>query len=280
MNFASSLKNIIKSTIKDDCVVMAASMAFNLILTLFPFLVAITAIFGLLGTEQTIDQIMGTVKSVAPSEAVVVVEKVLRETLNSSSRGILTISFLIGIVFASNAINVLMKLLNKAYGVPETRSLWKIRALTLWVIILFVLAVFVITNLIIMGRVILAFLDNFIGIPEAIIDAINVARWPVTFLMLFIIGFIIYYFMPNISTSFKNRILSTLPGTLFFTLAWLAMSRLFGLYVENFAQFNKVYGTFGAVIILLLWLYYTSLVVLIGGEVNSEVYRRIKTREI
>ncbi len=279
MNFVSSIKNIITSTIKDDCVVMAASMAFNLILTLFPFLVAVTAIFGLLGTEQTIDQIVLSIKSIAPSEALVIVEKVLRETFNSSSRGILTVSFLIGIVFASNAINVLMKLLNKAYGVPETRSVWRIRALTLWVIILFILAVFLIANLIIMGQVILAFLDHFLGIHETVITAINFARWPVTFLMLFIIGFIIYYFIPNISAGFKNRLLSSLPGTLFFTLAWLTMSRLFGLYVENFAQFNKVYGTFGAVIILLLWLYYTSLVILIGGEVNSEVYRQIKTRE-
>ncbi len=279
MTFKNSFQNIIRSTIKDDCLVMAASMAFNLILALFPFLIAVTAIFGIIGTEQTIDQIMLSVKTVAPSEALVVVERVLMEILNSSSRGILTVSFIIGIVFASNAINVLMKLLNKAYGVPETRSVWRIRALTLWVIILFILAVFVITNLIIMGRVILVFLDSHIGIHEPVINTINFARWPVTFLMLFLIGFIIYYFIPNISASFKNHILSTLPGTLFFTLVWLAMSRLFGLYVENFAQFNKVYGTFGAVIILLLWLYYTSLVILIGGEVNSEVYRRIKTKE-
>ncbi len=279
MNFKNSLQEVVSSTIKDDCLVMAASMAFNLILTLFPFLIALTAIFGMIGNEQTINQIMLSVETVAPSEALVVIEKVLREALNSPSKGFLTVCFFIGIVFASNAINVLMKLLNKAYGVPETRSVWRIRALTLWVIILFVLAVIVITNLIIMGKVILLFLDRHLDLHEPLIAAINYARWPVTFLMLFIIGFIIYYFIPNISASFKNHLLSTLPGTLFFTLAWLAMSRLFGLYVENFAQFNKVYGAFGAVIILLLWLYYTSLVILIGGEVNSEVYRRIKTKE-
>ncbi len=70
-----------------------------------------------------------------------------------------------------------------------------------------------------------------------------------------------------------------LPGTLFFTLAWMGMSRLFGLYIENLGQFNKVYGTLGTMVILLLWLYYTALVVLLGGEVNSEFYRQIKTKE-
>lgn len=279
MSFLTSFQNIVKSTIKDDCLVMASGMAFNLILTIFPFLIAITAVFGILGTEETVNQIIISIKSIAPSGALYLIEQTLIEALGSSPKGILTLGFIIGIVFASNAIHVLMKLLNTAYGVPETRPVWKIRGITLWVIALFVLAVFVMTNLIIMGKVILFFLDEHIGIPDAIINTINFIRWPVTFLMLFIIGFIIYYFIPNISASLKNRILSSLPGTLFFTIGWLAVSRLFGLYVENFAQYNKVYGAFGAVIILLLWLYYTSLVILIGGEVNSEVYRCIKTKE-
>jgi len=146
MSFINGLNNIVKSTIKDDCPVMAASMAFNLILTIFPFLIAITAVFGLLGTEQTVSQIIFSIKSIAPPGALYIVEKVLRETVQSSSGGILTVSFLVGILFASNAINVLRKLLNKAYGVPETRSIWKVRAITVWVIILFILAVFAITN--------------------------------------------------------------------------------------------------------------------------------------
>ncbi|HSA07412.1 MAG TPA: YihY/virulence factor BrkB family protein [Candidatus Gastranaerophilales bacterium] len=280
MSFLNSFQNVVKSTIKDDCFGMAAGMAFNFILALFPFLMLLTAIFGIIGTEQMVEQIIISIKSVVPNEALYLIQHTLLETLNSSPKGILTISVLTGFLFASNSINALRKLLNNAYSVPETRSTWKIWGITLWVIILFILALFVITNLIIMGKVLLNFLDNYIiGVPDSLIAAINVARWPVTFLMLFLTGFIIYYFLPNISVNIKNRIMSSLPGTLFFTLVWLAMSRLFGLYVENFAQLNKVYGTLGAVVILLLWLYYTALIILIGGEVNSEVYKRIKTKE-
>lgn len=130
-----------------------------------------------------------------------------------------------------------------------------------------------------MGRVILDFIDHYFAIHDTVISTINLVRWPITFSMLFIIGFIIYYFMPNVSISFKNKILSALPGTLFFTLGWLGVSRLFGLYVENIAQFSRVYGALGAVIILLLWLYYTAFVILLGGEVNSEFYKYFKTRE-
>lgn len=279
MQFISTFKNIIKSTIKDDCVGMASSIAFNLILTIFPFLIGTTALFGLLGSEQTVNDIMISIKSVAPPGALYVIESSLRETIGNSSGSVLTISFLMGIFFASNTINVLMKFLNRAYGVPETRPLWKVRAITLWIILLFFLAIFVITNLVIMGRVILHVLEHYIYISEDLINTIDTARWPVTFLMLFIIGFIIYYFMPNISSGIKNKILSSLPGAVFFTVAWVGVSWLFGLYVSSFAQFNKVYGALGAVIILLLWLYYSALVVLIGGEVNCEFYRDLKTKE-
>ncbi len=279
MQYISTLKNIVKSTIKDDCFEMASTMAFYFMLAIFPFLMAATAVFGILGNEETINDIIVAIKTISPQGALYVIEHTLRETIGNSSGSVLTVSFILGIIFASNAIRVLMRFLNKAYGVPETRPFWKIFALTIWIIALFFLAVFVITNLIIMGRVILGFLDQYLDMHDALLDTINLIRWPVTFLTLFIIGFIIYYFMPNISVSIKNRILSALPGTLFFTVGWLAVSRLFGLYVENFAQFNKVYGALGAVIILLLWLYYTSFVILVGGEVNSEFYRHFKTRE-
>lgn len=279
MQYLSSCKNIIKSAVKDDCFGMASEMAFNLILTIFPFLIAATAIFAMLGTESTVDQIILSIKSFAPPSALQVVEHTLRDTVNSSSRGVLTICFILGTVFASNAIHVLMKSLNKAYGVPETRGPWKIRALTLWIIVLFFAAIVVITNLIIMGKVIFHFFEDYLNIHQSAINTIYFIRWPTTFLMLFIVGFTIYYFIPNISSSIKNKILSSIPGTLFFTVGWLAVSRLFGFYVESFAHFNKIYGTLGAVIILLLWLYYTSLVILIGGEINSKFYRHFKAQD-
>lgn len=280
MGLKSTFNNIVKSTIMDDCFTMASGMAFNLILAIFPFMLVITAIFGMFSTEETVIDILLLVNSVVPPRILNIIEQTLMEILNMSSGRALTIGFLLGIAFASNAISVLMKFLNQAYGVPETRPKWQVWAISVWVIILFVFAIFVVTNMIIMGKVILHFLDAYISVvSDSAIDTIAFARWPITFLLLFLIGFIIYYFIPNISTSIKNRTMCALPGTLFFTLAWMGMSRLFGLYIEHLGQFNKIYGTLGTVVILLLWLYYTALVVLLGGEVNSEFYRQIKTKE-
>jgi membrane protein len=280
MRLKTTFNNIVKSTIMDDCFTMASGMAFNLILAIFPFLLVITAIFSIFSTEDTVIDILLLVNSVVPPQILSIIERTLMEILNMSSGRALTIGSVLGVAFASNAINVLMKFLNKAYGVPETRPAWKVRAISIWVIMLFVFAIFVITNMIIMGKVILHFVDAHVpAISDSAIDTISIARWPITFLLLFIIGFIIYYFVPNISTSFKNRTISALPGTLFFTLIWMGMSRLFGLYIEHISQLNRIYGTLGTIVILLLWLYYTALVVLVGGEVNSEFYRQIKSKE-
>lgn len=279
MKIVKTIKNIFNATIKDDCLGMAAEMAFNFILSLFPFLISATAVFGLLGSQGTINKIIHSIKTFAPVGALNLVEQVLKEIIHPASGGVLTISFIIGIFIASNALYVLIKVLNKAYGVPETRSFWKIRALSLLVIFIFILAAVFVTNVVILGNIILDFIHNHFYFDDSLLKTIILAKWPIAFMALCITGFIIYYVMPNITASFKIRFMSSLPGTIFFTIVWLLFSRLFGLYVENFSVFNKVYGTLGAFMVLLLWLYYTSLVILIGGEINSEVYKQIKTRE-
>lgn len=278
MKISKTVKNIIDSTIKDDCPGMAAEMAFNFILSLFPFLISATAIFGILGTSNIITKILNSLRNIAPSSSLDLVETTLKEIIHPSSGSLLVLGLISGLFIASNAIFVLMKVLNRAYGVPETRSFVLLRGISVLTIFIFIFAVFFVANVVIMGNIILAFLHIQFNFPLTLVYTIAFARWPITFLMVGVIGFIIYYFMPNIKSGFKIRVLSTIPGTVFFTLSWLLASKLFGLYVENFGVYNKVYGTLGAFIVLLLWLYYTSLIILIGGEINSEFYRQIKTR--
>jgi membrane protein len=278
MEINKTIQNISQSIAKDDCQGMAAEMAYNLVLSLFPFLISATAIFGILGNEDTINRILGYIQTFAPSGVLKIIEDTLKEIIHPSSGGLFTVSFLAGLFFASNAAHVLMKVLNRAYGVPETRPFWKRRIIAILAVIIFILAMLFVTNVVIMGNLIIAFLNNQFHFNEWIISVIILAKWPIAFFLLCLIGFIIYYFMPNITTGPKSRLLSSLPGTVFFTVTWLLVSRLFGLYVEHFGRYNKVYGTLGVFVILLLWMYYTSLVILVGGEINSEFYKQIKTR--
>ena len=110
------------------------------------------------------------------------------------------------------------------------------------------------------------------------INWILVTRWPVSFIALYIMTFINYYFLPCITKHNKYRRRSILAGTLFFSVFWLLGSWLFSVYLDNLNTYNKVYGTIGAVAILMVWLYYTSIVLLIGGEMNSQVYKQLIVR--
>ena len=123
---------------------------------------------------------------------------------------------------------------------------------------------------------------NHFGMSKGIAITILTLRWPVAFLALYLMAFLSYYILPDLrgNESFKRK--SALPGTLFFTTFWLVGSWGFSIYVNNLSTYNLVYGTIGAFFILMVWLYYTSILLLIGGEINSQVYNQLehKSREL
>ena len=111
------------------------------------------------------------------------------------------------------------------------------------------------------------------------IDIISVVRWPVTYLALAICAIGNYYILPAIEGNDKIKFKSVLPGTFFFSFFWMFGSWCFSLYLSNLNAYNKVYGAIGAVAILMVWLYYTSLIILVGGEINSRAYAKLMKKE-
>ena len=103
-------------------------------------------------------------------------------------------------------------------------------------------------------------------------------RWPVAFAALFLMAFLSYYILPDLkgNESFKRK--SAIPGTWFFTTFWLVGSWGFSVYVNNLRTYNMVYGTIGAFAVLMVWLYYTSILILVGGEINSQVYNKLERK--
>ena len=132
---------------------------------------------------------------------------------------------------------------------------------------------FISTNLIVLGKVILNFIGNYFPIPAHIIDTILIARWPAAFILLFLLAAINYYVLPARDFSAKKK--SVIPGSLFFCIFWLIGSWGFSLYVNALGTYNKVYGTIGTFAILMVWLYYSSIILLIGGQVNNQTLRKL-----
>ena len=141
------------------------------------------------------------------------------------------------------------------------------------------LLLFLAVNLIVLGKVFLDFMMQYTILSQLSIDLISILRWPVAYLALAACAMSNYFILPCIEGNDKIKFRSVLPGTLFFCLFWMLGSWCFSIYLSNLNTYNKVFGTIGAFAILMVWLYYTSLIMLVGGEVNSRVYARLMKKE-
>ncbi len=273
--------NLIRRIISDDFPGMAAEMAYMFVIGIFPLMLLLMSVYAWLGKKTLLFPILNFLSTVAPSDAINLLKKVLNEVIIFEYNGFMAIiAFSIIIGLSSNIFAVIMKGLNRAYGLTETRSFIHTRILSVVMLFINAFLLFICTNLIVFGKVIIEFIIVFLNIhslavPQEIINWILVTRWPVSFIALYVMTFINYYFLPCITKHNKCRRKSILAGTLFFSVFWLLGSWLFSVYLDNLNTYNKVYGTIGAVAILMVWLYYTSIVLLVGGEMNSQVYKQL-----
>jgi membrane protein len=271
---ARIFRNVIRSALKNDYSGLASEMAYNFILSLFPFIIFAVALFGLLGTENAVSQIIAILSAIAPSETLEMLRSFLNDVVNVPGSELLSILGLVGALWASSrSILCTMKAVNLAYGIPETRSYLKINVIALLTVIILAFVLLLDINLNVFGTLLYESL-----IKKLMNIHLNVLwlRWPVTFFVFFGMTLVLYFFLPNIPVKRKSLLYSSACGALFFSVFWFFGSGLFSIYIENFGRYNVFYGTLGAFIILLVWLYYLSLILLIGGGLSSEIYKNVK----
>ncbi len=266
--------NLVNSIIDEDFPNAAAEMAFMMAIGIFPFMLFLMAIFGWLGKKFFMTKFITALATFAPNEVIVLIKTVLNQVVLFQKGGIVAvIGFLVTLFLASNAIAVVIKGLNRANKVRENRSFISVRLLAILMVFVHAFFLFISINLIIFGKIIVTFLFNYELISPMLQHILLIGRWPVAFLMLFILATIDYYVLPAQDYSVVRK--SVLPGTLFFCVFWLLGSWGFSLYVNELGTYNKVYGTIGAFAILMAWLYYTSLIFLIGGELNNQTLDKL-----
>ncbi len=255
----------------DNISILAAGCAFFSLLALVPALTSILLLYGLVvEPEEIAEQIRG-LWSILPSETVTFLNETLtRLTLQSGEA--LGFSFLLSLSIAlwssTRTVRALMGSLNVVYDESEKRGIiglnLQILAITIVGILGFILVQIVLT--------IIPAILSILGLEDAYQLAFKIFRWP--FLALFATGTLVALY--RLGPSRRNASLAwLLPGAVTATLAWLAASGLFSIYIENFGSYDAVYGSFGAAIILLLWMYWSFLIVLMGAEINSELEREV-----
>ena len=273
------LKNLINRIIIDDFMGMAAEMGFWFAIGIFPFMLFMMSFFSIMGKKSLFTPIIAFLDSVAPTDSVNLIKEVLNEVLIFEHGGIVAVfGFFITVFLSSNAIFCIIKGLNRALGIDEHRNLFSTRILSILMVFVNVFVMFITINLIIFGKVLVQFALNFINIPLGAINIFLVSRWFVSFIALYIMAYLNYFLLPAWQGSDKIKSKSSLPGTLFFCFCWMFGSWCFSLYINNLHTYNRVYGSIGAFVMLMVWLYYTSLILLVGGEVNSQAYRRLNSK--
>lgn len=277
--FIRALKRLVISVIKNDFFGMASEMGFMMVIGIFPFMLFLMAVFGWMGNKSYMDPILLALSNIMPEQAMNLILSVLSEVMIFEKGGLVAVvGVIVTIVLSTNSIAVVLKGLNRAYKVEETRNFVYTRLLSFIMVIVNTLVLFLSINLIIFGKVFIQFASVHFHLPTHVVIMLLTLRWPVAFLALYLMAFLSYYILPDLRGNEAFKRASALPGSLFFCTFWLVGSWGFSIYVNNLKTYNLVYGIIGAFIVLMVWLYYTSILLLIGGEINSQVYNQLERK--
>ena len=269
----------VKIVIDKDYFGMAAEMGFWLMLGIFPMLLFMTSCFASIGKASFINPVLIGMSKVIPADSMTLFHKVLKEAmLFNNGKLIAVIGICVTLFLSTNAVACIMKGLNIAYNVQETRSFLYTRLLSLLMVFVNTFMLFLSINLILFGKFILRTLVLYAGMSHSMYLTLLTTRWFAAFITLYVMALINYYILPDFKGIEKLKRTCTFPGTFFFCAFWLLGSWGFSIYVNNLQTYNRVYGTIGAFAMLMVWLYYTSILMIIGGEINSRIYDRLERK--
>lgn len=263
-------KRVWAETQKDDIFGRAAQLAYYFLLALFPLLLFLTSLIGVMigsGTGLR-HSLFNYLSKVIPGSAFKIVDTTLNDITAASSGGKLAFGMLAALWAASNGMGAITNALNIAYDVKESRPWWKQRLMAVELTV--ALSVLIITALVLVlfGGRLGQHVANFYGLGGAFTVAWTILQWPIALAFVLIAFGLIYYLAPDV----RNQKWSWItPGSVIGVVLWLLISFGFRLYLHFFDSYSKTYGSLGAVIVLMLWLYLTGAAILIGGEVNSEI---------
>lgn len=253
----------------DDCMGLAAEMAYNWMLSLLPGLIFLFTLFGMVNSQQaSFYRVLTILRRLVPKDAYSLVQASLDALIQESNGGLAILSLLAALWTVSNGAVTVEKALNRFYKIePKFNDFWKERLSAIIIVIGISVLMLVSTNLIVFGEAIHQFLGQVLHFPETWLNWIRLLRWTLPIFSLFVMSWFVYAIVPR--TLGRRFWRNMWPGAMTFVPLWILISLLFGTYVSNMGNYGKIYGPMGAIVILMIWLYLTSLALLIGGEVNA-----------
>ncbi|MBT2484189.1 MULTISPECIES: YihY/virulence factor BrkB family protein [unclassified Microbacterium] len=271
-----SWKYVLQKTIRefssDQCTDIAASLTYYAVLSLFPGLIAIFSLLGVVGQGKAAsDAVLGIIEQVAPGETVETIRGPIEQIADSPAAGFALITgVLLAIWSASGYVGAFSRAMNRIYEIEEGRPFWKLKPTQLLVTVITIVLIVIAAIILVVSGPVTKAIGDALGIGEVAQTIWSIAKWPVLAFIVVLIVAILYYATPNAKQpKFRWISIGALLAIIVLGLATLA----FGFYVGNFSNYDRTYGSLAGIIIFLLWLWIANLALLFGAEFDAELER-------
>lgn len=259
----TTMKQFLKELADDRATGLAAEQAFYYMLSLFPMAILLLSTLSYFSIDQS--EALTFIYSLLPIETARFVEATIMSIVTDAHGGLLTFGIIGTIWSASTGINAFIRAMNEAYNVENSRPFWQARILSIGLTFGLIISFLLIFLLFIFGAVLLRTITNYFFLPSETEQLIQIVRWIATILIMISLLSCMYYLAPNKKIRFRD----VLPGAIAATVMWQIVSYGFSFYVSNFGNYSSTYGSLGAVIVLMMWLFLTGLALVTGGKVNA-----------
>lgn len=253
---------------KDDASGLSAQLSYYFMLSLFPMLLFLLSIVPVVGVKKS--TIRDLIKDHVPSDYAPQVSSIIGDIMDNASGGLLSIGLIAALWSASNGMTALMNAFNVAYDVEDSRNFVVAKLYS----VLFTLAMIIVMPVALVlptfGQQIGDLLFGPLGLGDQVKWLFDTIRFVLPVIVVLIAFMVLYTLAPNV----KIKLLSVIPGAIFATIVFIGGSYLFGFYISNFANYSKTYGSIAGIIILMLWLYITGFIIIIGAEINAIFHQR------
>jgi membrane protein len=267
----SVLKRTVAEFREDELTDIAAGLTYYAVLSIFPALIALVSILGLIGDSAT-QPLIDNVEALTPGAAQEILLGAIEQISSSQAAGLALVLGLAGALWsASGYVGAFARASNRIYEVEEGRPFWKLRPIQIALTIVMILLLAVCAIAVVITGPLAEEIGDVVGAGETAVTIWDIAKWPTIVLFVITMISVLYWTAPNIRQPAFRWIT---PGGVVAVLLWIAASALFALYVANFSSYNATYGSIAAVIVFLVWLWITNLAILFGAELNAELERQ------
>jgi len=264
------LSRVLQQIKKDDIFGRAAQLSYYFLLALFPLLLFLLTLLGYFAEagSQLRNGLIRYLGTIMPSSALELVHRTIDEISTGKGGGKLSFGLLAALWAASNGMTAITETLNVAYDLEETRPWWKVRLASVALTIMLALMIVLALATVLLGSRVAYLIAAAIDFGNTFVIVWKILQWPIVLIFLLVTFGLIYYFAPNLPS---RKWYWVTPGSVTAVTLWLLASFAFRMYLHFFNTYKVTYGSLGALIVLMLWFYFTGAAILIGGEVNAEI---------